>query len=168
MKGFKEVNIREIKKSVQEMISDDWMLITAGDESGWNTMTASWGGLGEIWGKDAAFAFIRPQRYTLGFVEKSGKFTLSFFGGDYKDEMKICGSKSGRDIDKAAETGLKPVFTDSTTGIEQAKVIMVCRTMAVQQIDPEGFIDPSVMKWYPEKDFHKVFIGEIEKVYVKE
>lgn len=168
MKGFKEVNIREIKKSVQEMISDDWMLITAGDESGWNTMTASWGGLGEIWGKDAAFAFIRPQRYTLGFVEKSGLFTLSFFGGKYKDEMKICGSKSGRDIDKSAETGLKPVFTDSTTGIEQAEVIMVCRTMAVQQIDPEGFIDPSVMKWYPEKDFHKVIIGAIEKVYVKE
>ena len=168
MKGFKEVNIREIKKSVQEMISDDWMLITAGDESGWNTMTASWGGLGEIWGKDAAFAFIRPQRYTLGFVEKSGLFTLSFFGGKYKDEMKICGSKSGRDIDKSAETGLKPVFTDSTTGIEQAEVIMVCRTMAVQQINPEGFIDQSVMKWYPEKDFHKVFIGAIEKVYVKE
>lgn len=168
MKDFKEVNIREIKKSVQEMISDDWMLITAGDESGWNTMTASWGGLGEIWGKDAAFAFIRPQRYTLGFVEKSGLFTLSFFGGKYKDEMKICGSKSGRDIDKSAETGLKPVFTDSTTGIEQAEVIMVCRTMAVQQIDPEGFIDSSVMKWYPEKDFHKVFIGAIEKVYVKE
>lgn len=168
MKDFKEVNIREIKKSVQEMISDEWMLITAGDESGWNTMTASWGGLGEIWGKDAAFAFIRPQRYTLGFVEKSGLFTLSFFGGKYKDEMKICGSKSGRDIDKSAETGLKPVFTDSTTGIEQAEIIMVCRTMAVQQIDPEGFLDSSVMKWYPEKDFHKVFIGAIEKVYVKE
>lgn len=168
MKGFKEVNIREIKKSVQEMIADDWMLITAGNESGWNTMTASWGGLGEIWGKDAAFAFIRPQRYTLGFVAKSGLFTLSFFSGKYKDEMKICGSKSGRDIDKSAETGLKPVFTDSTTGIEQAEVIMVCRTMAVQQIDPEGFIDPSVMNWYPEKDFHKVFIGAIEKVYIKE
>lgn len=167
MNGFKEINIREIKKSVQEMISDDWMLITAGDEKGWNTMTASWGALGEIWGKDAAFAFIRPQRYTLGFVENSGKFTLSFFDGEYKDEMKICGSKSGRDIDKAAETGLKPVFTDSTTGIEQAKVIMVCRTMAVQQIDPDGFTDSSVMKWYPERDFHKVFIGEIEKVYVK-
>lgn len=168
MKGFKEINIREIKKSVQEMISDDWMLITAGDEKGWNTMTASWGALGEIWGKDAAFAFIRPQRYTLGFVENSGKFTLSFFDGGYKEEMKICGSKSGRDIDKAAATGLKPLFTDSTTAIEQAKVIMVCRTMAVQQIEPDGFMDQSVMKWYPENDFHKVFIGEIEKVYVKE
>lgn len=168
MKGFKEINIREIKKSVQEMISDDWMLITAGDEKGWNTMTASWGALGEIWGKDAAFAFIRPQRYTLGFVENSGKFTLSFFDGGYKEEMKICGSKSGRDIDKAAATGLKPLFTDSTTAIEQAKVIMVCRTMAVQQIEPDGFTDQSVMKWYPENDFHKVFIGEIEKVYVKE
>lgn len=168
MKGFKEINIREIKKSVQEMISDDWMLITAGDEKGWNTMTASWGALGEIWGKDAAFAFIRPQRYTLGFVENSGKFTLSFFDGGYKEEMKICGSKSGRDIGKAAATGLKPLFTDSTTAIEQAKVILVCRTMAVQQIDPAGFTDESIMKWYPEMDFHKVFIGEIEKVYVKE
>lgn len=169
MSNFKEVNIREIKKSAPEMISDEWMLVTAGDEKGWNTMTASWGGLGEIWGRDAAYVFIRPQRYTLGFVEKAGLFTLSFFGGKYKKELGICGSKSGRDTDKVALTGFTPLFTDGTAAIEQADAIMVCRTMAVQEIDPKGFLDESVdEKWYPEKDYHKVFIAEIVKTYVKE
>lgn len=169
MNNFKEVNIRDIKKSAPEMINDEWMLVTAGDESAWNTMTASWGGLGEIWGKDAAYVFIRPQRYTLEFVEKEGAFTLSFFGGKYKKEMGICGSKSGRDTDKAAETGFIPFFTDGTAAIEQADVVLVCRTMAVQEIKPEGFLDKGIEeRWYPEKDYHKVFIAEIVKTYVKE
>jgi len=61
---MKEINIRDIKKSPVELISDGWGLVTAGNENSFNTMTVSWGALGEIWGKDAAFVFIRPQRYT--------------------------------------------------------------------------------------------------------
>lgn len=168
MQGYKETDIREIKESAQKLIADDWMLVTAGDESAWNTMTASWGGLGELWGKDAAFVFIRPQRYTLEFVEKSERFTLSFFGGKFKKEMKICGSVSGRDTDKAAEAGVSPLFTDGTAAVSGAEIVLTCRKMAVQDIEPEGFIDPSIMKWYPENDFHRVYIAEIEKVYIKE
>ena len=106
---MKEINIREIRKSAVELISDGWGLVTAGTEEKFNTMTVSWGALGEIWGKDAAFVFIRPQRYTFEFIEKEEVFTLAFFSEEYKDALKICGSKSGRDIDKIAATGLTPV-----------------------------------------------------------
>ena len=100
--SFKEINIRQIDQSAVKLINDEWALITAGSEEKWNTMTVSWGGLGELWGRDAAFIFIRPQRYTREFIEKSEFFTLSFFGGKNKKELSLCGSKSGRDIDKAA------------------------------------------------------------------
>lgn len=162
---MKEINIRDIKISPVELISDGWALLTAGNEEKYNTMTVSWGALGEIWGKDAAFVFVRPQRYTYEFTEKEELFTLSFYGNEYKDALRLCGSKSGRDVDKAEATGLKPVFTDGTVTFEQAKYTIVCRKMASQFIDPAGFADMAIENNYANKDYHKVYVGEIIKVY---
>ncbi|MBR6786221.1 MAG: flavin reductase [Clostridia bacterium] len=164
---MREINIRDIKKSAVELISDNWGLVTAGNAEKFNTMTISWGGLGEIWGKDAVFIFIRPQRYTYEFIEKEDIFTLSFYGNEYKDALKICGSKSGRDIDKVAATDLTPVFADGGVTFEQAEYTLVCRKMASQFIDPKGFEDEAIEKNYAAGDYHKVYIGEILKVYAK-
>lgn len=164
---MKEINIRDIRKSAAELISDGWGLVTAGNEEKFNTMTVSWGALGEIWGKDAAFVFIRPQRYTFEFIEREEIFTLAFFSEEYKDALKICGSKSGRDIDKIAATGLTPVFTDGGVTFGEAEYTVICRKMASQFIDPSGFEDKDIEKNYPSDDYHKVYIGEILKVYAK-
>ena len=164
---MKEINIRDIRKSAAELISDGWGLVTAGNEEKFNTMTVSWGALGEIWGKDAAFVFIRPQRYTFEFIEREEIFTLAFFSEEYKDALKICGSKSGRDIDKIAATGLTPVFTYGGVTFEEAEYTVICRKMASQFIDPSGFEDKDIEKNYPSGDYHKVYIGEILKVYAK-
>lgn len=164
---MKEINIREIKKSAVELISDSWGLVTAGNEEKFNTMTVSWGAIGEIWGKDAAFIFIRPQRYTYEFLENNDIFTLTFYGEEFRDALRICGSKSGRDINKAETCGLTPVFTDGGVTFEQAEYTLVCRKMASQFIDPAGFEDASIENNYANKDYHKVYIGEIIKVYKK-
>lgn len=164
---MKEINVRDIKESPVELIADGWGLVTAGNEEKFNTMTVSWGALGEIWGKDAAFIFVRPQRYTYEFLEKEDIFTLSFYGAEYKDALRLCGSKSGRDIDKAAACGLTPVFTDGGVTFEQAKYTVVCRKMASQFIDPAGFEDATIESNYAKKDYHKIYIGEILKVYCK-
>lgn len=164
---MKEINIREIEKSPVELIADGWGLVTAGNGDKFNTMTVSWGAVGEIWGKDAAFVFIRPQRYTFEFIEKEDIFTLSFYGSEYKDALRICGSKSGRDIDKAAECGLTPVCVDGGITFEQAEYTIVCRKMASQFFDPAGFADASIENNYANKDYHKMYIGEILRVYKK-
>lgn len=164
---MKEINIREIKKSPVELISDGWGLVTAGNKDKFNTMTVSWGAIGEIWGKDAAFIFIRPQRYTYEFIENNDIFTITFFGEEFKDALRICGSKSGRDINKAEVCGLTPIFTDGGVTFEQAEYTVVCRKMASQFIDPAGFEDESIESNYPKKDYHKIYIGEIIKVYKK-
>lgn len=164
---MKEINIRDIRKSAVEMISDGWGLVTAGSEEKFNTMTVSWGGLGEIWGKDAVFIFIRPQRYTYEFIEKEEFFTLSFYGEEFRNALKICGSQSGRNTDKIANAGLTPVFVDNTVSFEQAEYTLVCRKMASQFIDPKGFEDEAIEKNYSAGDYHKVYIGEIVKVYTK-
>ncbi len=165
---MKEINIRDIKESAVKMISDDWALLSAGNEKGFNTMTVSWGGIGELWGKDVAFIFVRPQRYTKEFIDREGIMTLSFFGGEYKKEMGFCGKNSGRDFDKFKETGLTPEFSDGTVYIKEAEHVLILKTLAVTEMTPDSFLDKTIEPdCYPGKDYHIVYIAEIVKTLEK-
>lgn len=164
---FKEILATEIKENLIDCIANEWTLISAGNEGGFNMMTASWGFAGELWGSNAVQVFIRPQRYTLGFVENEDRFALSFYG-DNKGIHKICGSKSGRDTDKVKETGLTPVFADGTVYFEEARLVIICKKQYADSIKEECFIDKDPLKWYENKDYHRFFIGKIEKVLIKE
>lgn len=162
---LREIDIRELDKSPVKMISDEWALLTAGTPDSYNTMTVSWGAVGELWGKDCVFVFVRPQRYTYEFMEKNDYFTLSFFDGGFKKEMGLCGSRSGRDCDKAAETGLEAVKTGESVSFAQAKTVILCKKLAYQDIDPKGFLNASIQdSCYPDNDYHRVYVGEIIKV----
>jgi flavin reductase (DIM6/NTAB) family NADH-FMN oxidoreductase RutF len=130
-------------------------------------MTASWGFMGEMWGQDTTIAMIRPQRYTMEFVDKNDYYALSFYGNN-KEIHKVCGSMSGRDVDKTALTGLTPVFADNTVYFEEANLVIICKKQYVQDMDETCFIDKEPLKWYANKDYHKMIFGKIEKVLVKE
>ena len=162
---FLEIDIRDVKKNMLKAISDEWMLISAGNEEKSNMMTASWGLIGELWFRDVAVCFIRPQRYTLNFVEENETFALSFFGTEQKQALSFCGSKSGKDYDKLKETGLTPVYSDGTVYYEEAKLVLICKKIAVSEVKPEQILEKSIIdRCYPEKDFHKIFVGEIIRV----
>lgn len=166
--GFKEISIKDLKENFIKLVSDEWMLISAGDEKGFNMMTASWGGFGEMWADDVAVAVIRPQRYTKELVDKNKCFSLSFYGNN-KELHSVCGRESGRDVNKAEKTGLKPVFDNDTVYFEQARLVVICEKIYCQKIDPDCFIDKEyVKKYYPEKDFHYAYIGKIKKALIKE
>ncbi len=168
--AFLEVAIDSLEFNPFEKIGKQWMLITAGDEKKSNTMTASWGGLGIMWGKKVATAYIRPQRYTKEFVDQAERFTLSFLPEDHRKELNICGTVSGKDVeDKWKEAGLHPYLCDGTVGIEEAEMIFVCRKMYHQDMLPECFDEKEHdEKWYVQKDYHTMYIAEIEKVLVNE
>ena len=96
-------------------------------------------------------------------------FTLSFFKEDYRKALNLCGSKSGRDCDKDKEAGLTPYYTDGTTAYKEADLIFVCRKLYAQEMKPECFtVDGPDEKWYPGKDYHTMYMGEIVKVLVRE
>lgn len=160
-------SIKKVKENLVKLISDDWALVSAGDRDKWNTMTISWGAVGELWGKDVVFAFIRPQRYTKEFMDREDYFTVSFFDERYKDALKICGSKSGRDCDKINMAGLTPSFDGEAVYPAEARLVIKCRKIAVQKMDNSGFIDDSIESNYRSGDYHFVYIGEIEKVLEK-
>ena len=163
---FKEISPKELNENFIKLIADEWMLISAGNREKYNMMTASWGFAGEMWGADSVMTVIRPQRYTLEFINSSDYFTLSFYG-DNKDIHKVCGSKSGRDVDKTVLTGLTPVFADNTVYFEQARLVLVCKKQYVQQMREDCFTDKEPLRWY-DGDLHYMVIGKIEKVLVKE
>lgn len=164
---FKEINAKELKENFIKLISEEWSLITAGDESGYNMMTASWGFAGEMWGNDSVMAVVRPQRYTMEFIEKSDYFTLSFYG-DNKAVHKVCGSMSGRDVNKTELTGLTPVFDDNSVYFKQARLVIVCKKQYVQPMEEKFFTDRECLKWYDNRDYHYMIIGKIEKVLYSE
>ena len=164
---FKEITAKEIKDNLIEAIADEWMLITAGNEKGYNMMTASWGFMGEMWGADCVNVMVRPQRYTMEFINKNDYFTLSFYGNN-KDIHKICGSKSGRDVNKTELTGLIPIFADDTVYFGEARLVLICKKQYVQRLEENCFIDKEPLKWYPDEDYHNMIIGRIEKVLIRE
>lgn len=162
---LREIAISEMNEpDIFHLIDKEWMLIGATGEGGFNPMTASWGGLGILWNKKVAFTFIRPQRYTFGFAESGDTYTLNFFSEEYRPALALCGSKSGREVDKVKETGLTPVVTPEGTYFKEARLVLCCKKLYSQFLDPACFIDPSIQNNYPGKDYHKMFIGEIVKV----
>ena len=163
-----KIDIKALKESAVSLFDDKWALITAGNKDSYNTMTASWGAMGELWNKDVCFIFIRPQRYTYEFTEREDYFTVSFFGEEYKKALTFCGRNSGRDVDKAKETGLTPVEIGGSMSFEESEIILVCKKLYYQDLDPKGFIEKKLDDVnYPTKDYHRMYVGEIVEVYVK-
>ena len=168
--GYKQINPAEINDNLIRLIASDWMLVTAGTSEKFNTMTANWGGMGYLWKKQVAFVFVRPERYTYGFVESTDGFTLTFFDERYRDALNLCGTKSGRDCDKVKETGLTPHFTAlGYPAFAEAKLVLECTKLYAEQLERTHFIDQEPLnKHYNTNDgLHKLYIAEIVKAWVK-
>lgn len=168
---MRKVGIKELSENFFEVIGKEWMLVTAGNKEAFNTMTASWGGIGWLWNKPVAFVFIRPERYTYEFVEKGEYLTLSFLGEENKKVHAVCGSKTGRKVDKIKETGLKPLFTENGNILfEQSRLSMECKKIYADDLKAEHFLDSSLIKkWYggDHGGFHKMYVVEIENVWMR-
>ena len=164
---MKKIDVKSLQDNVFSLIRDRWMLITAGTAERCNTMIASWGGLGVLWGAPAATIYLRPQRYTKEFVDNSEYFTLSFFSEQYRKQLALCGSKSGREIDKVKECGFTVAEAQGGAPyFEQADLVFVCRKRMVQKME-ESLIPADVReKWY-EGDYHTMYWGEIVETLVR-
>ena len=162
-----EIDIKKLQANPFEMIGDQWMLITAEKDGKVNTMTASWGAMGIMWGKPVATAYIRPQRYTKEFVDGSETFTLSFFGGEQKKAMGHLGAVSGREKpDKIENAGLHVTDVEGYPTFEEATLTLVCKNLYVQEMKPVCFVGKDeIEKLYPANDFHYMYMAEIIKAF---
>lgn len=162
---LKKIMPEDIQSNTFKTISGDWMLLTAGDIDSFNPMTVSWGGLGVLWRKNVATVYVRHQRYTYDFLEKSDHFTLSVYPENMRDKLALCGSKSGRDINKVEACDFTPVCAqDGGVYFEGAKLVLVCRKIYYNDFDKNNIPEEIMEKFYSGNyagDYHRMYVGEI-------
>ena len=164
---FRKVNVQELQQNVFQEIGQHWTLISAAKPDGSiNTMTASWGAMGVLWGHETVTVYIRQSRYTKEFVDAQPYFTLSLFDG-HKQELGLLGSVSGRDGDKIARAGFHPVMLDGQPGFAESKCVLVCKKLYQDDIRLEDLSPEVVARWYGDGDYHTMYIGEIVACYVQ-
>lgn len=168
MQGYFELKPEETEFNVFNKIGKDWMLITASDGTVTNTMTASWGGMGVMFNKNVVYIVIRPQRYTKEFIDKNNSFSINFLDGKFKEQLAYLGSVSGRNEDKIAKAGLNAEHENGVPFFKEADMVFFCKSLFAQEMKQENFLDlEAIEKWYPDKDFHTLYIAEIEHVFQK-
>ena len=168
MAEFKQISPFDLQGNPISMIAKDWALVTARREDEVNTMTISWGGVGCLWNKPVAFVFVRHHRHTYLFTEAADGFSVSFFDESWRKALAYCGSVSGRDEDKIAHCGFATLLEDGVPYFAEASTVLICKKLYAQDLGEEFALSPVVADQYPEKDYHRMYVGEISKVLVKE
>ena len=111
----------------------------------------------------------KEMRYTKKFVDEEPYFTLCVMDKSFKKQMAYLGSVSGRDENKIAKTGLTPVYADNTVYFQEAKLVLVCNKMYASKLQESGFLyQGTIDESYPQRDFHTMYVGKIEKVLVRD
>ncbi len=158
-----EIDVTKLSVDVVDLWMDRWLLLTAGTYNDCNMMTVAWGSIGCMWSKPFAQVVVRPQRYTRKYMDQLDSFTLCAFPEMYRKDLQTLGTLSGRDGDKLSRTGLTLTTSRSVSApsYNEANLILECRIIYYQDMDPERFIDKTIQDNYPANDYHRIYYGEI-------
>lgn len=168
MSDFRAIQAEAWEGNVFQRIGRQWMLICVDRGSQTNLMTASWGGMGILWKAPVTHAYVRPQRFTRELIDAADRYTLLFFDEKYREQLTLCGTKSGRDTDKIAACGFTKLAADGMSYVAEASAAVFCRKLYAQDLTPRCFVDESIpADVYPDGDFHRMYIGEITNILVK-
>lgn len=160
------MDLRNFNLAPLYTIDQEWAVLAVGRKEKFNAMTISWGGLGTIWNKPVATVYVKPNRYTYKFMEENEYFTISFYNEKYREDLKILGSKSGKNVDKVALTKFTPEFLKNTTSFKEAKLTIICKKIYFQDLDINNISTDSIPqnevdRFYKREPIHRMYIGEV-------
>jgi flavin reductase (DIM6/NTAB) family NADH-FMN oxidoreductase RutF len=170
---FTPIAPTDIADNVFKLVGEDYTVITAGKDAHFNSMTASWGGVGILFNRPVAWGMLRANRYTLEIIRQEKTYTLSYFPDRYKEQVLFFGSKSGRDTDKMKETTLTSIQTPTgNVAYREARLILQCELLEITTVSPDDYYTPEaktfVMEGYNDaKEYHKLLFGVITQVWVR-
>lgn len=167
------INQWEYAEQIHKAVSKG-VLVTAKADGQVNPMTISWGTMGIQWGKPIFICFVRQSRHTKTLLDKNPEFTINVpLDGDVKEILRVCGTQSGRDIDKVKTLGLtlEDGQTVSVPGIKQLPLTLECKVIYKQDQDLSALCQESRARCYKpgtsdETDFHTAYYGEITAAYI--
>ncbi len=147
------MDLRKFNIDIFSLFNDRWAVLTAGKGKDSNPMTISWGTLGSIWGnagqaKPIATVYVKPVRFTYPIMEKQDTFTISFFPEEYRKDLAILGSKSGKDCDKLALTKLTPIYGDNGVTYKEANLTIICKKIYDDSMDREKIPEYAINLFY--------------------
>lgn len=154
----------ELKTDIFSLFNNEGALVTAGTKESYNTMTVSWGGAGTLWGKPVVTVYVKPVRYTHGFLEENGFFTVSFYPESCRKALLLLGSESGRDGDKVAKAGLTPRFLENAVTFREAHTTLLCKKLYRQDLDAAAMPEKVVTAFYKTESPHTMYIGEVVEI----
>lgn len=155
------MKLNELTENFTSLIGKGALLTAAKPSGEVNTMTVSWGGAGVLWGKEVCTVFVRPERYTFEFCEATDKMTLSFLCDEEGDTLRLCGTKSGRDVDKFAACGIKCTLEDGYPMLDRARITLKLKMLYADDIKKECFIDTESLKHYANGGYHRMYICQV-------
>jgi flavin reductase (DIM6/NTAB) family NADH-FMN oxidoreductase RutF len=164
----KPIRINDLLVRAHHLWAEHWLVLTAGDFAAgqFNSMAVGWGSLGTMWRRPFAQVVVRPGRHTRGFMDGGDSFTLCALPEARRDAVELLGTRSGRDGDKMAAAGLTPMASTRVAApcLAEAELVIECRKIYWQDMDPAHFLDPGIMDLYPDRDYHRIYFGEIVAV----
>jgi flavin reductase (DIM6/NTAB) family NADH-FMN oxidoreductase RutF len=170
---FTSISPEAMTDNIFKLVGKDFTVITAGKESHFNSMTASWGGVGILFHKPVVWSMLRANRYTLEIIKKEHTYTLSFFPNEYKEQVLFFGSKSGRNTDKMKETKLTPIQTpNGNMTYKEARLVLECKIIELTTVSPDDYYTQEAKDFIIEghneaKEYHKLVFGDIVNVWIK-
>ena len=145
-----------------------FLTVKAGEKV--NTMTIGWATIGYIWQRPIFMIAVRDSRHTFSLLEKTDNFTVSIPAGDEQNKaLMFCGTKSGREFDKFKQCDLQQKQARHTESpiIDIPGVHYECKIVYKSAMD-NAFLERSLEKLYPQKDYHTLYYGEIVACYETE
>jgi flavin reductase (DIM6/NTAB) family NADH-FMN oxidoreductase RutF len=163
---MKVIDINRLSLIPFEILDDRWGLVVSGTKKP-NPMTVSWGGFGTIWDKPVVIVYVRPTRFSHNLLMEHDEFTLNILPAAFKKALQICGTKSGRNVDKWEVSALTKTKSSKIKPprVKEAELAFECKTIARFQMDKKDFLDPKITGFYPKKDYHTIFIGEVLQIF---
>lgn len=156
------------------------VLVTTKTDDKVNSMTIGWGTYGTEWGTEMFVVYVRESRFTRELLDKNPEFTINIPYGEFdKEIIKVCGTKSGRDMDKIAELGLTLEESEivSVPGLKELPITLECKVIFRQKQEIE-LIAEKFQKYYPyevgneaadaTRDAHIAYYGEVVNAYIVE
>lgn len=167
--GTYELPVKDYKIKPFKTFSKDWGLATAVKDGAVNTMTIRFATIGTLWRRNVVTVYVRPQRYTREFLDSSEYFSVTLFPEEYRKTLLYLGKTSGRDEDKISKSGLTLEYQEGIPYFKEAGTTILAKKIYQSDVLPENFIDPGILpSEYPNKDYHRVYVGEIVSILEKE
>lgn len=163
---MKEIKVGDFITRPIDIWLKKWFLLTAGNREHYNTMAVAWGSMGGMWNRPFVQVVVRPSRFTFEFMNGYDTFTLCTFPEQYREAVNFLGTRSGRDSDKIKESGLTviPSTKVEAPAFKEADLILECKKIYWQNMDPGHFLDDQIQGNYPEQDYHRIFFGRILRI----